>query len=149
MAIFVLPPGAVIPTHSHPFMHVFSNVLTGELRVDEYDMIAPPRNRYTYDGIAVQYPASVSLAGDVRVLSPSAGNIHSFRANAWTAVFDLAVPPYSSSPSRACRYYARENLKVDSKENSSNHGKPDELRAYLRVSLWRNSYVFIGPAQYV
>jgi PCO_ADO len=148
MAIFVLPPGAVIPTHSHPFMHVFSSVLAGELHVVEYDMLSPP-SRYLqrrYDGIAVRRPVSVSYAGDVRVLSPSVGNIHSFHAKAWTVVFDLAVPPYSSSSSRACRYFDSEHISANIKGVSLDSLGPADQLVYLKVSYHVAKSIGIVPS---
>lgn len=105
IAMFVLPPGASIPTHSHPMMYVFTRVLEGKLHVQEYDIVEPCRRANMFR--AVQYKPSVSVAGDVRVLSPGEKNIHSFHAESWTSVLDVVVPPYGSSPQRSCRYYTR------------------------------------------
>lgn len=107
MAVFILPPGSSIPTHSHPSMFVFSKVLFGELEVREYDLLQEQDHSNTVQPLnALRHPTTTSVAGDVRALTPSRGNIHSFHARSWTAVFDLLVPPYSPSSERTCRYFS-------------------------------------------
>jgi hypothetical protein len=131
MAIFVMPPGSFIPTHSHPSTYVFTRVLFGELVVQEYDFLVPPskvvRDR---DIPAVKRQVSFSGTGEARYLTPSYGNVHSFEARSWTALFDLIVPPYAA-PNRLCRYYAP----VRGKEPPNGPSLSDSEHAvYLRVS---------------
>lgn len=102
MSIFLIPPSAAIPIHNHPSMFVFSRVLFGKLEVDEYEV----EEGASKGLLPAHKTTSTSAAGDVRMLTPRRGNIHSFRAVDWTAVFDVAVPPYSDSYSGSCRYFA-------------------------------------------
>lgn len=55
--------------------------------------------------IAVKREIDVNTANQVRYLTPSNGNVHRFRARQWTAVFDLAVPPYDPLQGRPCHYF--------------------------------------------
>lgn len=82
-------------------MFVFTRVLFGTMEVDEYvlgDEISP-------GSFVAKGKTSVANEGDVRSLAPDRGNIHSFRATDWTAVFDIAIPPYDPDGYRPCRYY--------------------------------------------
>lgn len=82
-------------------MYVFTRVLFGTMEVDEYEIGEElPRGSFT-----AAKSTSVAKEGDVRSLAPERGNVHSFRAIDWTAVFDIAVPPYDPDGNRPCRYY--------------------------------------------
>lgn len=100
-SIFVLPPNARIPVHSHPSMYVFTRVLFGTMEVDEYEI----EKELSPGLFSATKSTSIAKEGDVRSLAPERGNIHSFRATDWTAVFDIAVPPYDPDGNRPCRYY--------------------------------------------
>eukprot|EP00179_Madagascaria_erythrocladioides_P021941 CAMPEP_0198360126 /NCGR_PEP_ID=MMETSP1450-20131203/137186_1 /TAXON_ID=753684 ORGANISM="Madagascaria erythrocladiodes, Strain CCMP3234" /NCGR_SAMPLE_ID=MMETSP1450 /ASSEMBLY_ACC=CAM_ASM_001115 /LENGTH=122 /DNA_ID=CAMNT_0044067095 /DNA_START=17 /DNA_END=385 /DNA_ORIENTATION=- len=89
-------------------MTVFSKVLWGSMQVTSYDFVEEATRRLDGDtgpryGLAKAPPAKTVAAGEVSVLRPWIGNVHSFRANEWTAVFDLAIPPYDYD--RPCTYY--------------------------------------------
>lgn len=104
MAVFILPPGSAIPLHDHVNMFVISRVLWGRLEVREYDLL--PRG---WNGggrrVALRMEPSFTEEGETRVLTPTKGNLHSFHASEWTAVFDVLVPPYDPEEGRDCRYY--------------------------------------------
>jgi plant cysteine oxidase len=89
------------PVHNHPGMHVFTRVLFGTMHVDEYAV----EEKVSAGIFRVEKTTSTAVKGDVRVLTPERGNIHSFRALDWTAVFDVAVPPYAGTD-RPCQYFA-------------------------------------------
>lgn len=93
---------ATAAVHDHPGMRVFSRVLFGRMEVDEYDV-----HSQRDDGLLVaRRTTTAASAGDVRVLTPESGNIHAFRAVDWTAVFDVAVPPYCEGSGRYCSYFS-------------------------------------------
>lgn len=104
MAVFVLPPGSAIPLHDHADMFVISRVLWGRLEVREYDLLT---KRWSTDEglVALRGETSFTEEGETRALTPTKGNLHSFHASDWTAVFDVLVPPYDPQDGRDCRYY--------------------------------------------
>lgn len=104
MAVFVLPPGSAIPLHDHVDMFVISRVLWGRLEVREYDLL-PKRWSGGEELVALRREPSFTEEGETRALTPTKGNLHSFHANDWTAVFDVLVPPYDPQDGRDCRYY--------------------------------------------
>lgn len=113
MAVFVLPPGGCIPLHDHPDMYVFSKVLFGALGVESYDVLA----REAKAGVVGRRrPDETEAAGGVRVLTPTRGNVHCFRAREWTAVFDVVLPPYDAGEGRDCTYWRTERLVVGGEE---------------------------------
>lgn len=85
--------------HDHPSMHVFTRVLYGSMEVDEYELLEEA-NPGVY---AAAKSTSLGVKGDVWSLSPEKGNVHSFRAIDWTAVFDVAIPPYDRN--HPCQYF--------------------------------------------
>mmetsp|Transcript_4557 Transcript_4557/g.13786 ORF Transcript_4557/g.13786 Transcript_4557/m.13786 type:complete len:264 (+) Transcript_4557:135-926(+) len=132
LGVFVMPPNTKIPLHDHPGMTVFTKVLWGELEVQAYDI-----NRKTSDRqrlIARKYPIDVTKDGKVRLLTAKDGNVHSFYARKWTAVFDLSVPPYDPYNGRPCNYYQEVRDDPRSAEASENE-------AILRTSSCPAEYV--------
>lgn len=105
IAVFVLPTGVALPIHDHPAMSVVSSVLWGTLEVTSYDRLSATPSDPSAQFLALTRPPDVLHSGDLRTLSPDAGNIHQFRARAPTAVFDVLVPPYDTSAGRPCNYY--------------------------------------------
>lgn len=106
MAVFVMPPGSSIPLHDHVNMSVVSRVLWGELEVQSYDLVPSSWSNLNAESVAVKHELAVTKAGGVTALTPTSGNIHSFHATEWTAVFDVLVPPYDTEHGRECRYYS-------------------------------------------
>lgn len=82
-------------------MYVFTRVLFGTMEVDEYEV----EEELSPTSFTASKSTSIAKEGDVRSLAPERGNVHSFRAIDWTAVFDVAVPPYDRDGNRPCRYY--------------------------------------------
>ncbi|KAA8491066.1 Plant cysteine oxidase 3 [Porphyridium purpureum] len=128
MCVFVLPPGTRIPLHDHPGMIVFSKVLFGELECESYNLISRESSRALMPGKsasrlmalglnlprrpgpthAVVEPNQVDIvrAGEMRSLTPTRANVHSFFSrDKWTAVFDLVMPPYDDEAGRPCTYF--------------------------------------------
>lgn len=115
MVVFVFPPGSTIPLHDHVGMTVVSRVLWGSLEIHSFDVVT---NIPVPDGIsgvvAKRRPDDLVAAGETRWLTPEAGNVHSFTAKEWTAVFDVLVPPYDERAGRSCSYYReRSDLRDD------------------------------------
>mmetsp|Transcript_13452 Transcript_13452/g.22945 ORF Transcript_13452/g.22945 Transcript_13452/m.22945 type:complete len:278 (+) Transcript_13452:60-893(+) len=71
---------------------------------------------------ALVRPRDVDIvrSGEVRMLRQFDGNVHSFMARKWTAVFDLVIPPYNTDEGRPCHYYPspRYEMKLDPQELS-------------------------------
>lgn len=110
IVVFVLPPGSTIPLHDHVDMTVVSRVLWGSLEVRSFDLIPNSLNPNGVSGvIAEKQPDDLVAAGETRWLTPQSGNIHSFTAKEWTAVFDVLVPPYDEDAGRSCNYYQERN----------------------------------------
>lgn len=110
MAIFVLPPGSSIPIHDHTHMCVVSRVLWGVLDVVSFDLLPQESSAMPNTRLGSFLPArrradSVLREGEIAALTPHAGNVHSFQAREWTAVFDVLVPPYSEAAGRNCNFY--------------------------------------------
>lgn len=82
-------------------MYVFTRVLFGTMEVDEYEI----SQELSPGSFVAAKSTSVAKEGDVRSLAPERGNVHSFRALDWTAVFDIAVPPYDHDGNRPCQYF--------------------------------------------
>lgn len=129
MAVFIMPPGAEIPLHDHANMYVVTNVLWGTLEVHEYEPLVPDNISGADTVPAKKQPVSVLEAGNVRSLTPSRGNIHSFRSRDWTAVFDVLVPPYDSYAGRSCNYY------TPIREHTLQPVTADDNRFILKVRL--------------
>ncbi|CAN0084697.1 unnamed protein product [Ectocarpus sp. 12 AP-2014] len=135
MTVFVLPKGGEIPLHDHPNMAVLSRILFGTLDVTSYDIedeeedeaeeeqgskreggtVAGAKLRRKEAQRAVfaqrrqqQEGGRVTAATPSFLLTPSEGNVHSFRAPAACAVFDVLIPPYDSSRGRKCSYFRAE-----------------------------------------
>lgn len=105
MAVFVLPPGTCIPLHDHPDMYVVSHVLWGQLDVVSFDLVNRPLPQPPFEPwLVTRRTQTTYKQGDVKLLTPVRGNVHSFRAREWTAVFDVLVPPYSERQGRDCTY---------------------------------------------
>ena len=120
MCVFVLPPSTRLPTHDHPNMTVFSKVLFGELEIESYNLLEavkePPRPRFpgmprmAAEALVEPNKTDILRSGEMRTLSPLRGNVHSFRARQWTAVFDLVMPPYDPEAGRPCNYFDTSNV---------------------------------------
>lgn len=123
MAVFVLPPGGCIPLHDHPNMYVFSKVLFGELSVESYDVL---ETEHKAGMVGLRCADETETAGAVRVLTPLKGNVHCFRADGWTAVFDVVLPPYCAESGRDCTYWRTEKL--------VNNPVSDNQRVLFKVS---------------
>lgn len=135
MAVFVLPPGTAIPLHDHVGMFVVSRVLWGRLEVREYDVLTTKwtgHNAVSKGRVAVRRPPSFTDEGEVRTLSPSRGNIHSFHAQEWTAVFDVLLPPYDAENGRECRYYSAIPFD-EGKAPTTMNGKSNQDKVFLQV----------------
>lgn len=130
MAIFVMPPGSEIPLHDHAHMFVASNVLWGQLEVQTYDLVASALPSFRRERVALRRKPELVGAGDVRTLSPTLGNVHSFKAMEWTAVFDVLVPPYDAERGRECHYFTP--LEFDEPPSSLDSKESD--RVFLKVS---------------
>mmetsp|Transcript_8531 Transcript_8531/g.38108 ORF Transcript_8531/g.38108 Transcript_8531/m.38108 type:complete len:162 (-) Transcript_8531:233-718(-) len=104
LGIFVMPPNTTIPLHDHPGMTVFTKVLWGELEVEAYDIVAKCQGDND-EYVALKRGTSVTRDNEVRYLTKDNSNIHQFHAKRWTAVFDLAVPPYDPWNGRPCNYF--------------------------------------------
>lgn len=105
MAVFVLPPGTSIPLHDHPDMYVVSHVLWGQLDVVSFDLVNRPLPQPPFEPwLVTRRTQTTYKQGDVKLLTPVRGNVHSFTAREWTAVFDVLVPPYSERQGRDCTY---------------------------------------------
>lgn len=126
MAVFVLPPGTTIPLHDHAHMYVVSRVLWGALQINSFDLTTAEGDdirlsRFSEKGPIInahRRPIDIVQAGEARTLTPDSGNVHSFHAQEWTAVFDVLLPPYDDSAGRSCSYY-RERPAISSSHNSS------------------------------
>lgn len=130
ITVFVLPPGTSIPLHDHPRMYVVSRVLWGELNVKAYDIFPHDSLRLPEEQLFAKRNEHFRLpAGEVRALTPTASNVHSFAAEEWTAVFDVLLPPYDPAEDRSCTYY-----KVSPFENPQLHQQAD---AILEVCCFR------------
>lgn len=114
MAIFILPPGSRLPLHDHAGMYVASRVIWGALEVQSYDVMENNKlnvNSLLMPGggssltVAQRKPTEVLHAGEMRMLTPTSGNVHEFSAQEWTAVFDVMVPPYDEEDGRGCNYF--------------------------------------------
>ncbi|CAM9917132.1 unnamed protein product [Ectocarpus sp. 6 AP-2014] len=135
MTVFVLPKGGEIPLHDHPNMAVLSRILFGTLDVASYDMEEEEegeaeeeegsrREGGTFADAELrrkeaqrvvfaqrrqqQEGGRVTAATPSFLLTPSEGNVHSFRAPTACAVFDVLIPPYDSSRGRKCSYFRAE-----------------------------------------
>ncbi|CAM9788902.1 unnamed protein product [Ectocarpus sp. 4 AP-2014] len=133
MTVFVLPKGGEIPLHDHPNMAVLSTILFGTLDVTSYDTeeeegeeeeqgsrqeggtVADAELRRKEAQRVVfaqqrqqQEGGRVTAATPSFLLTPSEGNVHSFRAPTACAVFDVLIPPYDSSRGRKCSYFRAE-----------------------------------------
>jgi hypothetical protein len=108
VSLIVFPPGACIPLHDHPGMHVFTKVLCGELSITMLDVESPmPRSPITCGtAVMVQNLRTVTYNdGACCELSPVAGNIHGVSCvGGRTAIMlDVNVPPYTDD---ICHYFA-------------------------------------------
>lgn len=131
MAVFILSPGATIPLHDHAHMYVVSRVLWGALEIASYDVVDRDVNQIVTPQLGLgenstrepvhvvqarRKPCDFVGAGEVRALTPHVGNVHSFHAREWTAVFDVLVPPYNENAGRSCTYF---QLRGDKSASSS------------------------------
>ncbi len=95
IAVFALPPGACIPMHDHPGMHVFSKLLMGSMQVLSTQQDAAMLHTHTRS------------QGDSWHLTPSLHNIHAFinsgERHGPAVVLEVLTPPYSNE--RPCTYY--------------------------------------------
>lgn len=134
MAVFVLPPGSSLPLHDHVGMFVVSQVLFGRLKVREYDLLP---TKSTTDGmkgrVEMRRATSYTESGETRTLTPTKGNIHSFHADEWTAVFDVLMPPYDAEEGRDCKYYETMPLE-EGKGKNSPRTKNAQDKVMLQVS---------------
>lgn len=119
MVVFIFPPGSSIPLHDHIGMTVVSRVLWGSLEIHSFDVITNiPVPEGISGVVAKRRPDDLVAAGETRWLTPEAGNLHSFTAKEWTAVFDVLVPPYDENAGRACSFYRE---RTDLASRSDNH----------------------------
>ncbi|CAH2072710.1 unnamed protein product [Thlaspi arvense] len=92
IAIFCLPPSAVIPLHNHPGMTVFSKLLF------ERD----PKTRLA----KLKMDSTLTAPCNVSILYPEdGGNMHRFTARTACAVLDVIGPPYCIPEGRDCTYF--------------------------------------------
>ena len=152
MAVFVLPPGSEIPMHDHPNMYVLSKVLWGELHVESFDPVEATWSKSHKERVAFRNGLSVTPANGTRMLTPTEGNIHAFRANTWTAVFDVAIPPYDQTKGRSCTYYAPLDLTKDHLYDFSNgapEGLDDEFRERVFLQVWHTNFHYFEKRRIV
>lgn len=152
MAVFVLPPGSEIPIHDHPQMYVLSKVLWGELHVQSFDPLGDSWPNLKRERVALKNESSITPAGAVRTLTPTSGNVHAFKAYQWTAVFDVAIPPYDPLAGRPCNYYTTLTVDKDEVNGFPNSTKDESDRDYrervfLRVCFLLPFPIFLQPFQ--
>lgn len=145
MAVFVLPPGSSIPLHDHVGMFVVSQVLFGRLKVREYDMLPTKTADGTKGRVATRRATTYTGKGEVRALTPTRGNIHSFHAEEWTAVFDVLMPPYNAQEGRECKYYQSTPMQ-ENKGRNSGRTKGSQERVLLEEIECPDNYATIGLA---
>lgn len=123
IAAFILPPGSSIPLHDHPHMYVVSRVLWGTLHVKAFDIFPDDSARLPDQQLLAKRNEDFIIpAGDVKALTPTASNVHSFSAEEWTAVFDILLPPYDALEDRHCTYYKASPL-----HDSEKHPQADVI----------------------
>lgn len=137
MAVFIMPPGSMIPLHDHNGMFVASRILFGRLEVHQYDLLHKKGSETKKTREGVRHPVSFSEAGETRVLTPTKGNIHSFHADRWTAVFDVLMPPYRTEDGVDCKYYEAISLNEGNRKKTFRQGQE---RVLLKVSLFVLSF---------
>lgn len=105
VGVFLLPRGASIPLHDHPFMTVFSKVLYGNVRLQALDWCKMPAGERNTPCGAAQVVSGTLITADSPVLEvlPTRSNLHSIYAETDCAFIDLAIPPYGDE--RTCSYF--------------------------------------------
>ncbi|KAG5176296.1 hypothetical protein JKP88DRAFT_265458 [Tribonema minus] len=102
IGIFLLPPGAEMPLHDHPYMHVLSQLLYGGMTLTAMDWVGDPAERRAKVTQHLEIEAPYSMK-----LTPEQYNLHEMRAGPEGCAFlDVLVPPYKEdTSSRDCTYY--------------------------------------------
>mmetsp|Transcript_11433 Transcript_11433/g.17014 ORF Transcript_11433/g.17014 Transcript_11433/m.17014 type:complete len:258 (+) Transcript_11433:150-923(+) len=115
IGIFFMPPHTEMPLHDHPYMWVFSRILTGSVAITSLDWINPNdkpcsettkrRARLTEKGF-FHAPNTVFL-------TPEKRNMHMIKAGSQGCAFlDILIPPYNENNlKRDCSYYEMEPTK--------------------------------------
>jgi hypothetical protein len=127
ITVFVLPANSVIPLHDHPGMFMLSKVLCGALHVRSYTALTNEGNFAAANSVV---PAKVSMTSTKNVsdgawlLSPQEGNIHEFRTEVPTAIFEVLTPPYNDG--RCCTYYKAKPVAQHNVVTSNDEGPLNE-----------------------
>lgn len=112
VTIFALPPGAALPLHDHPGMHVWCRMLHGRM----HDVSLDWANE-TIREAQVVHNGYCDPAAEPKLIEPDQGGVlHQFTADAEIgAVFiDVVSPPYYSPPDyRDCTYLKPADAAVD------------------------------------
>jgi len=120
IGIFIIPPGAQLPTHDHPKMSVISKVLFGSTKVKAYNWKNGVGDQVRGGPVSIHHDEILLNKGDIEYLLPDSGNIHRFscivndekvaqESNCENmlgcAVLDVILPPYNDNEGRHCVYY--------------------------------------------
>ena len=142
LCVFLLPPGQSLPLHDHPHMAVLSHILRGRLSLRAYSAVDGRDGCFAGATCRLTTVTDVS-AGAVEspsepwLLTPTHNNVHSFTSTHATqccVVFDVLLPPYSSSVTesgragsdheiRVCTYYEAQPVVVNDRDGETNGGE--------------------------
>jgi cysteamine dioxygenase len=113
IGIFLMPPGTKMPLHDHPYMCVFSRILTGSLLItsmDWTDSKALPCSRTRAREAVITQDLTLEAPYTLH-LTPDSFNLHALEAGEEGCAFlDVLIPPYKEGDDhRDCTYYAVTN----------------------------------------
>lgn len=91
--------GEFIPPHDHPGMTGVIQCATGEISVQNYDMLGVRKGHETF--LFKKSADTIMKKGEVSSLTSKARNIHTLKAHSLTQLVDVFAPPYD--PQRAAK----------------------------------------------
>lgn len=104
-----------ISPHDHPGMTGVIQCATGEISVQNYDMIGPRKNRDTF--LLKKSVDTLMKKGQVSSLTSKERNIHTLKANQLTQLIDVFAPPYDPQRTAKSSWFAIDTDPFNSKPN--------------------------------
>ena len=107
VSILTFEPGETISLHDHPEMTGVIMCHSGEIQVDNYNLLLDESQSGNH--LLQKIGQEVMVAGSVGTLTADRGNIHELKTSTFTRMIDIFTPPYDDISIAASRWYEKDS----------------------------------------
>ena len=106
VSLLTFEPGESIGLHDHPDMTGVIMCHSGEVQVDNYNLLLEKSQSGNH--LLQRIGQETMVAGSVATLTADRGNIHALKTSTLTRMIDIFTPPYDDLSIAASRWYEKD-----------------------------------------